>query len=241
MRRGRQAKVRSGPLFPWTGAPYGYLLDAAHPRDPHRVRLDPAHAAVVEHILACRATPASRSVSLPSPHVSVRPRVPRPAVGNAGMWPRPAASCVPRSLSASRTVGGRARRAAANRRYNPLALGRVSSQPQWTSGWPCRCRPSSVKKPSKSCRCVWTAPSRWPAATTRRMSMCCVGWCAVDHGAWRVGAARCSLASSIPAVGAAPMPCGGLLASAAPRAMRRLAPSTRWSGRISAGSDASLP
>jgi site-specific DNA recombinase len=50
MRRGRQAKLRSGQLLPWTRAPYGYLLDAERPRDPNRVRLDPVQAAVVEQM-----------------------------------------------------------------------------------------------------------------------------------------------------------------------------------------------
>ena len=36
MRRGRQAKLRSGTLLPWTAAPYGYILDPEHPRDPSR-------------------------------------------------------------------------------------------------------------------------------------------------------------------------------------------------------------
>ena len=36
MRRGRQAKLRSGQLLPWTRAPYGYLLDPDRPRDPSR-------------------------------------------------------------------------------------------------------------------------------------------------------------------------------------------------------------
>src|SRR2546428_12702512 len=40
MRRGRQAKVRSGLLFPWTVPPYGSLLDPECPRDPSRLRLD---------------------------------------------------------------------------------------------------------------------------------------------------------------------------------------------------------
>ena len=52
MRRGRQAKRRSGPLLPGTRAPDGSLRDAERPRDPRRVRLDPVQAAVVEHMLA---------------------------------------------------------------------------------------------------------------------------------------------------------------------------------------------
>ena len=52
MRRGRQAKLRSGQLLPWTRAPYGYLLDLEHPRDPSRVQIDPVQAAVVEQMFA---------------------------------------------------------------------------------------------------------------------------------------------------------------------------------------------
>ena len=50
MRRGRQAKLRSGTLLPWTVAPYGYLLDVERPRDPSRVQIDPVKAAVVQQI-----------------------------------------------------------------------------------------------------------------------------------------------------------------------------------------------
>ena len=57
MRRGRQAKLRSGQLLPWTRAPYGYLLDAERPRDPSRVRLDPVQAAVVEQMFAWYGAP----------------------------------------------------------------------------------------------------------------------------------------------------------------------------------------
>jgi site-specific DNA recombinase len=52
MRRGRQAQLRSGQRLPWPRAPYGYLLDAARPREPRRVRLDPVQAAVVEPMFA---------------------------------------------------------------------------------------------------------------------------------------------------------------------------------------------
>ena len=52
MRRGRQAKRRSGQLLPWTRAPYGSLRDPDRPRDASRVRLDPVQAAVVEHMFA---------------------------------------------------------------------------------------------------------------------------------------------------------------------------------------------
>ena len=57
MRRGRQAKLRSGQLLPWTRPPYGYLLDAERPRDPSRVRLDPVQAAVVEQMFTWYSAP----------------------------------------------------------------------------------------------------------------------------------------------------------------------------------------
>jgi len=52
MRRGRQAKLRSGQLLPWTRAPYGSILDPERPRDPSRVRIDPVKAAIVQQIFA---------------------------------------------------------------------------------------------------------------------------------------------------------------------------------------------
>ena len=57
MRRGRQAKLRSGQLLPWTRAPYGYLLDPDRPRDASRVRIDPVQAAVVEQMFAWYTDP----------------------------------------------------------------------------------------------------------------------------------------------------------------------------------------
>jgi site-specific DNA recombinase len=63
MRRGRQAKLRSGQLLPWTRAPYGYLLDPERPRDPSRVRVDLVQAAVVEQMFAWYSDP-TEAISL---------------------------------------------------------------------------------------------------------------------------------------------------------------------------------
>jgi site-specific DNA recombinase len=63
MRRGRQAKLRSGTLLPWTAAPYGYLLDAERPRDPSRVQVDLVKAAIVRQIFAWYTDPGE-AVSL---------------------------------------------------------------------------------------------------------------------------------------------------------------------------------
>lgn len=61
MRRGRQAKLRSGQLLPWSVPPYGYILDPERPRDPSRVRLDPVKAAVVAESFAWYTDPTQPS------------------------------------------------------------------------------------------------------------------------------------------------------------------------------------
>ena len=57
MRRGRQAKIRSGLLLPWTVPPYGSLWDPECPRDPSRLRLAPVTAAVGTPIFAWDTEP----------------------------------------------------------------------------------------------------------------------------------------------------------------------------------------
>lgn len=59
MRRGRQTKMRSGLLLPWTFAPYGYILDPERPRDANRVRVDLIKAEVVKQIFAWYTDPAT--------------------------------------------------------------------------------------------------------------------------------------------------------------------------------------
>ncbi len=61
MRRGRQRKLRSGTLLPWSVPPYGYRVDPDRPRDPEGVYLDPAEAVVVKELFAAYA---DESVSL---------------------------------------------------------------------------------------------------------------------------------------------------------------------------------
>ncbi len=57
MRRGRQNKLRSGLLLPWTTAPYGYLLDPERPRDPSRLRIDAVKTAIVRQVFAWYTDP----------------------------------------------------------------------------------------------------------------------------------------------------------------------------------------
>jgi site-specific DNA recombinase len=55
MRRGRQARLCSGQLLPWTRAPYGYRLHPERPRDPAAVQIDPVAAVVVQELFAAYA------------------------------------------------------------------------------------------------------------------------------------------------------------------------------------------
>ena len=55
MRRGRQAKLRSGQLLPWSRPPYGYRLDPERPRDPAGVRAEPVEAAIVQELFGAYA------------------------------------------------------------------------------------------------------------------------------------------------------------------------------------------
>jgi site-specific DNA recombinase len=59
MRRGRLTRLRAGQLLPWSRAPFGYLLDPEHPRDPACLHLDPAAAAVVQEMFAWYLDPGA--------------------------------------------------------------------------------------------------------------------------------------------------------------------------------------
>jgi site-specific DNA recombinase len=50
MRRGRQAKIRSGQLLPWSRVPYGYRAHPERPRDARRLTIDPIQAAIVQEL-----------------------------------------------------------------------------------------------------------------------------------------------------------------------------------------------
>ena len=50
MRRGRQAKYRAGILLSWTRPLYGYQMDPDRPRDPAKVKLNEAEAAVLREM-----------------------------------------------------------------------------------------------------------------------------------------------------------------------------------------------
>ena len=242
LRRGRHAQLR-GPLLPWTRAPYGYLLDAERPRDPSRVRLEPGPAAVVEPMVAGSGAPGQpvsldevakrlSEAQLPPPRGGTRWNV----ASVRGLFRSP----VYLGIAAS----GRTRPAPARRRTSalqPVGPGQ-SEPPAPADAWRAvPGRPASARRPAQPCRSVWIATSRGPAATTRPMSIDCVGLCAVGNVGGRGVAAPCLLAPMMTAVGAAPRRCGSPSARAAPRALRLLEPWTIWSGRISPGTEKLCP
>ena len=90
MRRGRQARLRSGQLLPWTRAPYGYRLHPERPRDPASVQIDPVAAVVVQELFAAYAAGGVTLHTLAAQ--LTRRRVPtRPASRSGG--PTASASC----------------------------------------------------------------------------------------------------------------------------------------------------
>jgi site-specific DNA recombinase len=50
MRRGRQLRLRSGTMLPWTLPPYGYRSAPDCPRDPASVHIEPAEGAIVQEL-----------------------------------------------------------------------------------------------------------------------------------------------------------------------------------------------
>ena len=50
MRRGRQLRLRSGTLLPWTIPPYGYRSAPDCPRDPAAVRIEPTEGVLVQEL-----------------------------------------------------------------------------------------------------------------------------------------------------------------------------------------------
>jgi site-specific DNA recombinase len=76
MRRGRQAKLRSGQMVPGSVPPYGSRMDPARPRAPQRLRVDPVKAAVITQIFSWSTDPQARSPAVrrrPRPHGGTPP------------------------------------------------------------------------------------------------------------------------------------------------------------------------
>ena len=204
---------------------------------PAGVRIDPVQAAVVEQMFAWYTDPGhATKLVCRWPSASAMPRFPRPGAANAGMSPRYGAFCARRPIREWPIVAGPAPRlpAVANPPCSRWGLARVSSQPQPRSGLPCRCQPSSARRPSKRPSTAWIVTCKWPAATIRPMSIYSAAWSVVASVDSRAVVAPCTPATIITSAGVVPMRCGWPSASAARRAMPPRRPWTTWCGRISA-------
>jgi site-specific DNA recombinase len=119
MRRGRQAKLRSGQLWPWTRAPSGYRLDPARPRAPSRVRLDPVQAAVVAPRFAWYTDPGQTPSLYQGAQRLSEAQMPTPQGGNR--WHVASVRGILRSPpSTGVAYRGRTRPAPARRRQSAL-------------------------------------------------------------------------------------------------------------------------
>jgi site-specific DNA recombinase len=81
MRRGRQARLRSGTLLPWTIPPYGYRSAPDCPRDPCGVRIEAVEGVLVQELFVRYLEPQGTLLGLakylldlrvPSPHGNPR-------------------------------------------------------------------------------------------------------------------------------------------------------------------------
>jgi hypothetical protein len=136
---------------------------------------------------------------------------------------------------------GRCREGPAPRRHasahplcSPWGLARVSSPLQRRRGWPCRCRPFSVRRPLKppSTACIETC--QCPEGTIRRIPLDSVAWSAVVRVDARAAVAPCPPATILTAVGAVRMRYDSPSVSAARRARPPRRSWTHSCGRTSA-------
>jgi site-specific DNA recombinase len=136
MRRGRQAKLRSGQLLPWTVPPYGYILDGERPRDPHTVRVDPVQAAIVAQIFAWFTDPQQPATLQWVARQLTTQGVPAPKGGRR--WSRSSIRSILRDPAyIGTTYSGRTRTVRSARRKSPLRpMGPgYSQQPAPSEGW----------------------------------------------------------------------------------------------------------
>jgi site-specific DNA recombinase len=117
MRRGRQARLRSGQLLPWTRAPYGYRLHPQRPRDPAAVQVDPVAAAIVQELFAAYAAGGVTLHGLAA-QLTVR-RVPTPT-GKPIWRPTTIRGLLTNPAYKGQAASGRLRTAPARRRKSAL-------------------------------------------------------------------------------------------------------------------------
>ena len=138
MRRGRQAKLRSGQLLPWTRAPYGSLLDPDRPRDASRCVWTQSRLPWWSKCLPGIPTPARPQACIRWRSASAMPTFPHLGAEHVGMSLRYGVFCAPLPTRALPIVAGPAPRrpAGVNPLCSPWGLARVSSPP--SGGVDCR-------------------------------------------------------------------------------------------------------
>jgi site-specific DNA recombinase len=242
MRRGRQARLRSGQLLPWTRAPYGYRLHPERPRDPAAVGLDTVAAAVVQDLFAAYA---AGGVTLHTLAAQLTARgVPTPT-GKPIWRPTTIRGLLTNPASKGQAASGRLRTAPARQRKSALepigkGVGTTAHPPQeWIT----------VPVPALVAAEQFDLVQRRLAANQRNARRntthptCWAGWSAAASAAW-------------PARGSpAPPPTPAIATTAAWASRRGSAPAARtaarrgsspppswmsWCGRICARSSASL-
>ena len=189
MRRGRQAKLRSGQLLPWSVPPYGYVMDPERPRDPQRLRLDPVKAAVITQIFAWYTDPQTPATLYGVAKRLTDDQIPTPRGG-----PRWNVASVRGILRSPVVHGHRLQRAhpPGARAHPPLRLAPGGTGVQSSAG-PARGvdrhpraghhQPGDLRRgPSPLVAAIPT----WPAGTTPRMTTCSAAWSVVASVNWRV-------------------------------------------------------
>ena len=117
LRRGRQAKLQSGRLLPWTRAPYGYRLHPERPRDPALAHVDVAEAAVVQDLFASYAA-GDATLNALAPRLTRRGR--RSPSGQ-GHWNRSSVrGILTNPAYTGQAAAGRTRTVPAHTRHSPL-------------------------------------------------------------------------------------------------------------------------
>jgi site-specific DNA recombinase len=134
MRRGRQARLRSGQLLPWTRAPYGYRLHPERPRDPAAVQVDPVAAAVIQDLFTAYAAGGVTPHTLAA-QLTAR-RVPTPT-GKPVWRPTTIRQLLTNPAYKGEAASGRLRTTPAQRRWSALEpVGRgVSTRAHPSKEW----------------------------------------------------------------------------------------------------------
>jgi len=140
MRRGRQLKLRSGTLLPWTLPPYGYRSSPDCPRDPSGVRIETVEAASVQELFARYLEPRGTLLNLAKYLLDLQLPSPR---GN----PRWSAASL-RGILTNPAYTGK------------LYIGRRKSRPAYTR----RSATHPLGRPARGADC--TSPQEWTLVGT---------------------------------------------------------------------------